>query len=257
MCLELIPPPRDIEGRGADDPGSSENLGIESPHESAQLSCRLLREGVQNGLEVITEVLRSATASGFPAPVRSEGIGDPPQRAVGRRRPVREGLSRVAGPEACPFEPADVGPARPGQPVDRRTRTAEVVPGTTDGEILPYGRRAPTRHCPFGGGSCDESTVGRADDPELCPGVAELERAGGYWPSSDGTVAVGDTERPAGRIPSGAFSLVAGGAPGRTRTCGQALRRRLLYPLSYGGRCGGLSSWCPRRACFRRCRRQG
>ncbi len=25
-------------------------------------------------------------------------------------------------------------------------------------------------------------------------------------------------------------------APGRTRTCGQALRRRLLYPLSYGGR---------------------
>lgn len=24
-------------------------------------------------------------------------------------------------------------------------------------------------------------------------------------------------------------------APGRTRTCGQALRRRLLYPLSYGG----------------------
>ena len=26
------------------------------------------------------------------------------------------------------------------------------------------------------------------------------------------------------------------GAPGRTRTCGQALRRRLLYPLSYGGR---------------------
>lgn len=29
-------------------------------------------------------------------------------------------------------------------------------------------------------------------------------------------------------------------APGRTRTCGQALRRRLLYPLSYGGRCGGL-----------------
>lgn len=26
-------------------------------------------------------------------------------------------------------------------------------------------------------------------------------------------------------------------APGRTRTCGQALRRRLLYPLSYGGRC--------------------
>ena len=30
-------------------------------------------------------------------------------------------------------------------------------------------------------------------------------------------------------------------APGRTRTCGQALRRRLLYPLSYGGR-----MWWPR-----------
>lgn len=26
------------------------------------------------------------------------------------------------------------------------------------------------------------------------------------------------------------------GAPGRTRTCGQVLRRHLLYPLSYGGR---------------------
>lgn len=25
------------------------------------------------------------------------------------------------------------------------------------------------------------------------------------------------------------------GAPGRTRTCGQVLRRHLLYPLSYGG----------------------
>lgn len=25
-------------------------------------------------------------------------------------------------------------------------------------------------------------------------------------------------------------------APGRTRTCGQVLRRHLLYPLSYGGR---------------------
>ena len=24
-------------------------------------------------------------------------------------------------------------------------------------------------------------------------------------------------------------------APGRTRTCDQPLRRRLLYPLSYGG----------------------
>lgn len=31
-------------------------------------------------------------------------------------------------------------------------------------------------------------------------------------------------------------------APGRTRTCGQVLRRHLLYPLSYGGRvvAGGL-----------------
>jgi hypothetical protein len=30
--------------------------------------------------------------------------------------------------------------------------------------------------------------------------------------------------------------LAGGGAPGRTRTCGQVLRRHLLYPLSYGGR---------------------
>jgi hypothetical protein len=30
------------------------------------------------------------------------------------------------------------------------------------------------------------------------------------------------------------------GAPGRTRTCGQVLRRHLLYPLSYGG---GTEAW--------------
>src|SRR5207249_3222039 len=35
------------------------------------------------------------------------------------------------------------------------------------------------------------------------------------------------------------------GAPGRTRTCGQALRRRLLYPLSYGGRVCGRCRGCP------------
>lgn len=35
------------------------------------------------------------------------------------------------------------------------------------------------------------------------------------------------------------------GAPGRTRTCGQALRRRLLYPLSYGGLVWWPRSWCP------------
>ena len=35
------------------------------------------------------------------------------------------------------------------------------------------------------------------------------------------------------------------GAPGRTRTCGQALRRRLLYPLSYGGRVWWPLSWVP------------
>ncbi len=47
------------------------------------------------------------------------------------------------------------------------------------------------------------------------------------------------TRRPENRV----FSLVS--APGRTRTCGQVLRRHLLYPLSYGrwrlvhcGRCG-------------------
>lgn len=36
-------------------------------------------------------------------------------------------------------------------------------------------------------------------------------------------------------------------APGRTRTCGQALRRRLLYPLSYGGRMVASVAWSPRR----------
>jgi site-specific DNA recombinase len=49
--------------------------------------------------------------------------------------------------------------------------------------------------------------------------------------------------RPRGPRPP-ALRTDAVGAPGRTRTCGQALRRRLLYPLSYGGLCGGLS-WCP------------
>lgn len=43
-------------------------------------------------------------------------------------------------------------------------------------------------------------------------------------------------------LPMGGLRL---GAPGRTRTCGQALRRRLLYPLSYGGLVGWLRTWCP------------
>ena len=34
-------------------------------------------------------------------------------------------------------------------------------------------------------------------------------------------------------------------APGRTRTCGQVLRRHLLYPLSYGGRVVASAAWSP------------
>lgn len=34
-------------------------------------------------------------------------------------------------------------------------------------------------------------------------------------------------------------------APGRTRTCGQVLRRHLLYPLSYGGRKVAVVAWSP------------
>ncbi|MGW0083002.1 hypothetical protein [Streptomyces sp. NPDC003393] len=53
------------------------------------------------------------------------------------------------------------------------------------------------------------------------------DRLGGVWPSNDGVVAAGvavrTTKRPGGEILSGAFWRVAGGAPGRTRTCGQAL----------------------------------
>jgi site-specific DNA recombinase len=47
-------------------------------------------------------------------------------------------------------------------------------------------------------------------------------------------------EQPATTKIASRRSVDAVGAPGRTRTCGQALRRRLLYPLSYGGR---SSSW--------------
>lgn len=32
------------------------------------------------------------------------------------------------------------------------------------------------------------------------------------------------------------------GAPGRNRTCDPALRRGVLYPLSYGGRCSSILS---------------
>ncbi|MFF4791466.1 tyrosine-type recombinase/integrase [Streptomyces sp. NPDC001276] len=57
---------------------------------------------------------------------------------------------------------------------------------------------------------------------------AALDRLGVCWQASDGAVAVRDTKRPGGEIPSGAFLLVTGGAPGRTRTCGQALRREIV-----------------------------
>lgn len=51
----------------------------------------------------------------------------------------------------------------------------------------------------------------------------------GAWPMSD--VLMG-TKKPHRRLRWRGWVS----APGRTRTCGQALRRRLLYPLSYGGR---------------------
>jgi hypothetical protein len=40
-------------------------------------------------------------------------------------------------------------------------------------------------------------------------------------------------------------SRVLTSAPGRTRTCDQPLRRRLLYPLSYGGGAPILSHMRP------------
>ena len=55
----------------------------------------------------------------------------------------------------------------------------------------------------------------------------------------------GGRETPAGlrqrRPPWRGGRTLTGGAPGRTRTCGQVLRRHLLYPLSYGGR--SWSGW--------------
>jgi hypothetical protein len=37
------------------------------------------------------------------------------------------------------------------------------------------------------------------------------------------------------RVPRDNVARSASGAPGRIRTCGQDIRRVLLYPLSYGG----------------------
>jgi hypothetical protein len=148
--LELISPPWDVEGMRADDLGSSENLGIEMPHKLAQLSRRLLGEDMHDLFEVIAKVTGIATAPRFPARGRSERIDDPLQWSVSQCCPVPEGFSRVAWPEARAFEPPNVGLTRSGQPVDGRIRMTEVVPGRAYREILPYGRWAPTRHCPFG-----------------------------------------------------------------------------------------------------------
>src|SRR4051812_16627584 len=123
----------------ADDLGSSEDLGIEIPHELAQLACRFLGEDMHDFLEVIAKVARIATTSRYSTPGRSEGIDDPLQWAVSQRCPVPEGFSRVAWPEARAFELPNVGLTRSGQPVDGRIRRTEVVPGKAYGEILPYG----------------------------------------------------------------------------------------------------------------------
>lgn len=70
--------------------------------------------------------------------------------------------------------------------------------------------------------------------PEL-----SLDRQGG----ARGFVVPSDTRsEQQKRPPEGGRRLCA---PGRTRTCGQALRRRLLYPLSYGGRVWWPLSWVP------------
>jgi hypothetical protein len=150
VLLDLISPPWVVKRIRADDLGSSENLGIERPHKLAQLSCRPLGEGMHDLFEVIAKVARMVTAPRYPTPGRSEGVGDPLQWAVSQSCPVPEGFSRVAWPEASAFELADVSLTRPGEPVDRRIRMAEVVPAKADGEVLPHGGRAPTRHCPFG-----------------------------------------------------------------------------------------------------------
>ena len=68
--------------------------------------------------------------------------------------------------------------------------------------------------------------------------VRRALRARGAWPR---TAAGPDMKRPPARTTWSEGVC----APGRTRTCGQALRRRLLYPLSYGGRVWWPLSWVP------------
>ncbi|GAB2954170.1 hypothetical protein GCM10023080_011220 [Streptomyces pseudoechinosporeus] len=71
-----------------------------------------------------------------------------------------------------------------------------------------------------------EATISITLPAEMLPDIAyTAERMHDAMP----TIARSQGPRPSVRRTD------AVGAPGRTRTCGQALRRRLLYPLSYGG----------------------
>lgn len=116
--------------------------------------------------KVIAGVTRITAALRDAAPGGSEGISHPLQWAVRQGGPVPKGFGCVAWPETPAFKPADVGYACPGQPVDRRIRVAEVVAGDAYGEVVPYSRWAPTRHCPFGCQSWWQGTADCADDLE-------------------------------------------------------------------------------------------
>ena len=154
-------------------------------------------------------------------------VGVPVRRCAGARQPAAGDADAVGAVLAAPGEDADQGP------VDVAAR----VPGA--GLDLLHRYLVP---------AADDASHGDGDDdfrtffsgtweplPPLGLGRVRPEALG--HPPLRGP----DMKRPPARTTWSEGVC----APGRTRTCGQALRRRLLYPLSYGGRVWWPLSWVP------------
>ncbi len=147
---QLAPPPGLVGVVRSEDPRPVQDRAVQRPYERAQFAGALPGQGVDHVFEVVAEVPRAAPASGDTARIRRKRLGEPAQRPVRQSLPLREGLSRRLRPVAAQFEPAEVGRAGGGEPVDRGTAPPVLPVLPPDGGLAPQGGGAPTRHCPFG-----------------------------------------------------------------------------------------------------------
>lgn len=133
--------------------------------------------------------------------------------------------------------------ARNGSHTGSRTGSEEIAPA-----VRPQGRYFDTS----ASGSSREKHLARGVRSRLSPdrrpaGDAHRRRSGIDADPTPRPLRCADLRKdsPAQALPGGGPCTARRSAPGRTRTCGQVLRRHLLYPLSYGGRVVASVTWSP------------